>query len=123
VSKILIVEDSSTTRALIKVFLVGHNFDYIEAKDGLEGLAMARSQTPDIIIVDLKMPGMDGFTFCRKVRQERRLHKTPVIVLTGTKGEKIAEEALKAGASVFMTKPIDGTALAERIMSYLHDPK
>jgi CheY-like chemotaxis protein len=116
-AKVLIIEDSPTTRAVIKVYLVGHHLDFLEANNGDDGLQMARQHRPDVIVVDLKMPKMDGFTFCRTVRSDQRLKETPIILLTGSKGDAIKREALAAGASFFMTKPIDSAALAERILS------
>jgi CheY-like chemotaxis protein len=117
--KVLIVEDSPTTRAVIKVYLVGHSLEFLEATNGNDGLQLARQHRPNVIVVDLKMPGMDGFTFCRSVRGDVRLKETPVILLTGSKGEEVKREALLAGASYFMTKPIDGAGLAERIVACL----
>jgi CheY-like chemotaxis protein len=72
-----------------------------------------------VIVVDLKMPGMDGFTFCRSIRSDAKLKDTPVILLTGSKGDELKREALSAGASHFMTKPIDGPALVDRIVACL----
>jgi CheY-like chemotaxis protein len=116
-AKVLIIEDSPTTRAVIKVYLVGHHLDFLEANNGDDGLVLARQHRPDVIVVDLKMPKMDGFTFCRTVRSDVRLKETPVILLTGSKGDAIKREALAAGASFFLTKPIDSAALAERILA------
>jgi CheY-like chemotaxis protein len=118
-AKILIVEDSPTTRAVIKVYLLGHHLEFIEAQNGNEGLAIARAEKPSVAIVDLKMPGLDGFSFCRAVRADVRIHSMPLVLLTGTKGEEVRREAIQAGASYFMTKPIDGPALAETILSCL----
>jgi CheY-like chemotaxis protein len=118
-AKVLIIEDSPTTRAVIKVYLVGHHLDFLEANNGDDGLQLARQHRPDVIVVDLKMPKMDGFTFCRTIRSDARLKDTPIILLTGSKGDAIKREALAAGASFFMTKPIDSAALAERILSCL----
>jgi CheY-like chemotaxis protein len=122
-AKILIIEDSPTTRAVIKVYLVGHHLEFLEANDGAEGLKLAREHRPNLIIVDLKMPGMDGFTFCRTARTDGRLKDTPIILVTGSKSPEVKREALSAGASFFMTKPIDGGALAERIVSSLEGKK
>jgi CheY-like chemotaxis protein len=116
-TKLLIIEDSPTTRAVIKVYLVGHHLEFLEANNGTEGLQLARSQHPDVIVVDLKMPGMDGFTFCRTVRSDPALRRIPVILLTRAKGDSIKREALMAGASYFMNKPIDGRVLADRIVA------
>jgi CheY-like chemotaxis protein len=119
-AKLLIVEDSSTTRAVIKVYLVGHHLEFLEANDGEAGLQLARQHRPQVIVVDLKMPGMDGLTFCRMVRGDPRLKDTPIILLTGAKGEEVKREALSAGASFFMNKPINGAALAECIVGCLY---
>jgi CheY-like chemotaxis protein len=117
--RVLIIEDSPTTRAVIKVYLVGRQLEFLEAPDGQAGLALAQQHLPEVIIVDLKMPGMDGMTFCRLVRGEQALKKTPIIVLTFSKSPEVMSEALAAGATEFMVKPIDGARLAERIASYL----
>jgi CheY-like chemotaxis protein len=114
--KILIVEDSLTTRAVVKVYLTGHSFSFLEAVDGRDGLRLAQAERPAAIVLDLKLPGMDGFSFCRAIRADPALRHTPVILLTGSKGEDIRREAMSAGASYFMTKPIDGEALARRIV-------
>lgn len=115
--KVLIVEDSPTTRAVVKVYLVGQKLEFLEANNGDDGLNMARTQRPDVIVLDLKMPGMDGFTFCRAVRSDPLLRETPVILLTGTKGAEIEKEAMAAGATYFMNKPIDGQDLASKIVA------
>jgi twitching motility two-component system response regulator PilG len=117
--KVLIVEDSPTTRAIVKVYLVGQHLDFLEADDGREGLALARSAAPDAIVLDLKLPGMDGLAFCRAVRADPLIHDTPIILVTSSKDEAVRREALRAGVTHFMTKPIDGKALAERIVECL----
>jgi CheY-like chemotaxis protein len=116
-AKVLIVEDSPTARAVIKVYLVGHNLEFLEAGNGADGLAIARQEHPSVIVVDLKMPGMDGLTFCRNLRSDPRIKATPVILLTGSKGDEIRREALRSGASFFMTKPIDSRELTERVLA------
>jgi twitching motility two-component system response regulator PilG len=115
--KVLIVEDSPTTRAVVKVYLTGQKLDFLEANNGEDGLQMARQQRPDVIVLDLKMPGIDGFTFCRALRADPQLRDTPVILLTGTRGAEVEAEAMAAGASLFLNKPIDGQALATAILS------
>ena len=115
--KVLIIEDSPTTRAVIKVYLVGHNLEFFEATNGADGITLARTNRPSVMVVDLKMPGMDGFTLCRTIRSDPKLKDTPIILLTGSKGDEIRREALAAGATHFMTKPIDGAGLAERILA------
>lgn len=117
--KVLIIDDSTTTRAVLKVYLSGQSIDFLEASNGQDGLLLARSELPDAIIIDLKMPGMDGMTFCRRVRAESALKHIPIILVTGSKGADVRAEALRSGASVFMTKPIDVPTLAKVVSSYL----
>jgi CheY-like chemotaxis protein len=104
---------------VIKVYLVGQNLVFLEASDGAIGLQAARTHRPDVVVVDLKMPGMDGFSFCRAMRADLKLRRTPIILLTGSKSDEVKREALKAGADHFMTKPIDGPELARCIIDCL----
>ncbi len=117
--RVLIIDDSTTSRAVVKVYLSGHSLEFLEASNGQDGLLQARSECPDAIIIDLKMPGMDGMTFCRKVRAEAAIRHIPIILITGAKGPEVRSEALRAGASVFMTKPIDVPTLARIVLSYV----
>jgi DNA-binding response OmpR family regulator len=119
--KILIVEDSQTTRAVIKVYLSKYQFEFLEAHDGHTGLFLARRELPNFIIADLKMPGMNGFDFCRSVRAEKQLKHTPILVLTASKKEEDQREAFIAGANFFMSKPIDTEKLAGYIISSSQD--
>jgi CheY-like chemotaxis protein len=114
---ILIIEDSPTTRSVVKVYLTGHNLDFHEASDGEQGIELARRVLPAAIICDLKLPGADGFTVCRKLRADARLRNTPIILVTASKGDAVQKEAMKAGATHFMNKPIDGETLATRILA------
>src|SRR5438552_17914646 len=95
--KVLIVEDSATTRAIVKVYLVGQHLEFLEADDGREGLRIARAANPDAIVLDLKLPGMDGLSFCRAVRADPAIRDTPIILVTGAKEEAVRREAIKAG--------------------------
>jgi twitching motility two-component system response regulator PilH len=119
VKKVLIIDDSTTSRAVVKVYLSGHSLEFLEASNGQDGLQLARAEIPEAIIIDLKMPGMDGMTFCRKVRAEAALKHIPIILITGSKGAEVRNEALRSGASVFLTKPIDVPTLAKVILSYV----
>ena len=120
--KILIVEDSPTTRSVVKVYLSGHDFEFIEAPDGEEGLRLAGESRPAAIILDLKLPRMDGFTFCRRARVNAKLRHVPIILLTASKGESLETEAQRAGATHFMTKPIDAEKLAKVLLESI-EPK
>jgi CheY-like chemotaxis protein len=113
---VLIIEDSPTTRSVVKIYLTGHNLDFHEAADAEKGLELARRLHPAAIICDLKLPGADGFTVCRQLRADAKLRHTPIILLTASKGEAVQKEAIRAGATHFLTKPIDAEILAKRIL-------
>jgi CheY-like chemotaxis protein len=86
-------------------------------------LALAKKHRPDVMVVDLNMPGMDGFALCRAIRSDPWLAVTPIILLTSTKSDVVKREALLAGASQFMNKPIDAELLARHIAGYLEEKK
>jgi len=119
IRNILIVDDSATTRAVVRVYLSGNDCIFHEATDGVMGMQMARRVRPDVIILDLKLPGMDGLTFCRTCRADPKLRDTPILLITGSKNEAVAQAALAAGASAFMVKPVAGTALADLVLEFL----
>jgi two-component system chemotaxis response regulator CheY len=109
------VDDSRFVRTIIKVHLVSRKFAFDEASDGLEALALLETSPADLVIVDEDMPGMDGLTFIRRVRASDapRIRDVPIILLTGIDLERLQEEALEAGASAFLRKPVSSAGLLE----------
>ena len=116
--KILIVEDEESIRILLKLFLVRLNYKTYEARNGLEGLGMARQFEPHLIITDLMMPVMDGIALVKSIRADEKLKNIPIIVLTGGTGE-LQQTASVAGASTVMSKPIVRRDLIDVIDSIL----
>jgi twitching motility two-component system response regulator PilG len=104
--KALLVDDTRTLLSLIQVYLLGWGLEFVEARDGIEGLSRAREQKPDLIISDIRMPGMDGFEFCAAVRADRALHAVPFVMLTSLTDEMSRRKGKLVGASAFLTKPI-----------------
>ena len=104
--KVLLVDDTRTLLSLIQVYLLGWGLQFVEARDGIEGLAKAREQKPDLIISDIRMPGMDGFEFCAAVRADRALQRVPFIMLTSLTDEISRRKGTLVGATSFLTKPI-----------------
>jgi len=104
--KVLLVDDTRTLLSLIQVYLLGWQLQFIEARDGIEGLAKAREQRPDLIVSDIRMPGMDGFEFCAAVRADRALHTVPFVMLTSLTDEMSRRKGKLVGATAFLTKPI-----------------
>jgi len=110
--RILVIEDESAIRKLLRVSLTHHQFDCIEAEKGEEGLARAAEYVPDVVILDLGLPDLDGLDVIRRLRE---WSKAPIIVLTarGQEGDKVA--ALDAGADDYVTKPFGVQELLARL--------
>jgi len=102
---ILIVDDNSDTRELYAMYFRANGYTVFTAMDGRAGVLGALQHHPDVIIMDLSMPAMDGITATRELRRDARLQNTPVIMLTGYPLGAVRGGALEAGATAFLTKP------------------
>ena len=109
--KILAIDDEPVIRDSIAAYLEDSGFNVLQAGDGQQGLTLFREHTPDLVLLDLRMPEMDGLAFLEALRQEGA--DTPVIVVSGTGMLQDAIEALRAGAHDFVTKPILDMAVLE----------
>ena len=112
---ILLVDDQHFFVAVQQSILERQGYRVLTAADGPEGLAKAREHEPDLILLDVHMPGMDGFTVCEKLKQDNILKKIPVIILTSTQDAKVNDKAFRAGAEVTVLKSIS----AERFLNIL----
>jgi len=104
--KILVIEDNRDSRDILAKLLRMSGYDVMSANDGEAGLAEALKQEPDLIITDIHMPNMNGIEFVKRVRNDRALDKTPVLVVTAF-GANVAREAIDAGADAAAEKPFD----------------
>lgn len=120
--KVLLVDDTRTLLSLIQVYLMGWKMEFIEAKDGLEGLARAKEHKPDIVISDVRMPGMDGFELCAAIRADPALHATPIVLLTSLNDETSRKKGKLVGASAFLTKPVSVEELRKTVGTLLKLP-
>ncbi len=118
-SKLLLVEDDEFSRDMLSRRLERQGFEMIVAADGREGLQAARQSRPDVIIMDLDMPVMDGHTAIRALQNDPRTFKIPIIVLTAHSSQDDVEAALSAGCRAFETKPIILKRLTDRIAEVL----
>lgn len=117
--KILIVDDSSTVILVEKMILSNGPYDVVSARDGQEGLEKAQAERPDLILMDVVMPRMDGFEACRRLRDAEATRGIPVIMVS-TRGElKSVENGYESGCNDYVTKPIDGLELLSKVRSYL----
>lgn len=120
--KILVIEDDNSVRLLLKLFLIRYDAKLLEAKNGLEGIGVARQFQPDLIITDVSMPVMDGIEFVKEVRADAVLKATPIIVFTGT-GGVYQNQASAAGATAVLEKPIKKRDLINVIEAVLGPKK
>jgi twitching motility two-component system response regulator PilG len=120
--KVLLVDDTRTLLSLIQVYLMGWAIDFVEAKDGLEGLAKAKEHTPALVISDVRMPGMDGFELCAAIRGDKVLSATPVVLLTSLADEASRKKGKLVGATAFLTKPVSVDELRTTVGTILKLP-
>jgi len=103
---VLVADDKPTGRELVRTVLENTGYTVIEAGDGVEALRCARESHPDLIILDLHMPGLDGFGVIEELRRDPRFAATPVVALTASAMQGDRERALTAGFTGYITKPI-----------------
>jgi CheY-like chemotaxis protein len=117
--RILLADDEPLIRVLTRKTLAGQDFSILEATDGEEALRMAREHHPDLIVLDVRMPGMSGIEVCRTLRQEAATRTTPIILLAGDPGALDQADGVLAGANHFFTKPFSPLELIRKIKEFL----
>ncbi len=110
--KVLTIDDDTAMTELIGLLLRSYGLGVISANDGEQGLQLARTENPDLIMLDLTMPGLDGWEVCKKIRS---FSKVPVIVLSALDDPAIISSALDAGADDYMVKPVPSSMLIAHI--------
>jgi two-component system, chemotaxis family, chemotaxis protein CheY len=120
-SSVLLIDDSSTIREIVKIYLMGRSLEFVDAENAERALTLLGLMPIKLIIADIKLPGMSGVEFVRKLRKDSRAHikALPVILLTGQKAAELKTEGLQAGANAFLEKPITSGALIELIDKFL----
>jgi len=116
---ILIVDDNPANVEILKMRLAANNYEIITASDGEAGLAMARDRQPDLILLDIMMPKMDGFEVCRRLKGDPSLPFMPIIMVTAKADSRDVVAGLEAGGDEYLTKPVDHAALVARVKSML----
>src|SRR5262249_28342202 len=117
--RILIVDDNEVNRDILDARLSTHGYELLQAADGEEALAVARAQLPDLILLDVMMPKLDGFEVCRRLKGDSSLPFMPIILVTAKADSSDVVAGLDAGADEYLTKPIDQQALVARVRSAL----
>ncbi len=116
---ILVVDDEQDLLDLIEYNLRKEGFEVLRADNGLDGISMAREYKPNLVLLDIMMPQMDGIEVCDRMRDDAELKNIPIIFLTARSDEKTEVESLNKGADDFITKPISTTKLISRIKAVL----
>ncbi|MBA3533024.1 MAG: response regulator, partial [Ardenticatenales bacterium] len=114
-STILIVDDEPGGRIVLEGVLISQGYNLAFASDGPEALEKARELAPDLILLDVMMPGMDGYEVCRRLRATPRLAEIPIVLLTALNDRESRLRGLQAGADDFLTKPFDREELRARV--------
>ncbi|GAB4435584.1 MAG: hybrid sensor histidine kinase/response regulator [Anaerolineae bacterium] len=117
--KILYIDDDPINRLLVNRLLTSYDFEVIEAETGLEGLTIARNDPPNLILMDINMPGLDGHETTTRMRSIPVLERVPIVALTARSAKGERELALAAGCDGYITKPIDIDNFPHKIISYL----
>lgn len=116
---VLIVDDEPPIVELVRFTLEDERVRVLEAGDGLEALAMARAEQPDLIFLDVQLPHLNGFEVCRRLRREPRLEKTKIVMLTAAGQAHDLARGRAAGADLYLTKPFSPLRLLTLVSSLL----
>jgi CheY-like chemotaxis protein len=118
--KILVADDKASSRELVRTVLEHCGYEVLEASDGAEAVEIARRALPELILLDLQMPALDGFGVVEMLRGDKRFASTPIVALTASAMHGDREKALAAGFSGYITKPIRLTSLRSEVERLLH---
>ena len=119
--RILIIEDEQAIRSILRKRLEANGYEVIVAEDGEEGLAVARQEKPDLILLDVMLPKRDGYSVCRLLKFDQRYRHIPVVMLTARAQEKDKKLGQQTGADAYVTKPFDAAELLATVSTMLKD--
>jgi len=118
-ARVLIADDNTANLRILKMRLAADGYEVVTAADGEEALVVARDSTPDLILLDIMMPKVDGIEVCRRLKGAQGGSFTPIILVTAMTDAKDVVAGLEAGADEYLTKPVDHAALSARVRSML----
>jgi putative two-component system response regulator len=114
-TRVLVVDDQPENLDLLAEILEGEGYEVETARDGLEGVARALESPPDVILMDVSMPGLDGVEACRRLKHEQRTRLVPIVLVTGLQAREDRLAGVGAGCDDFLTKPVDAELLLARV--------
>jgi len=118
-SLILVIEDNEQNLYLMRFLLEKNGFTVIEATDGISGVELAKKEKPDLILLDIQLPRMDGYSVAREIKNNAALNKTPIVAVTSYAMAGDRERAIASGADGYIEKPIDPDKFIEQITKHL----
>ncbi|MHB1371554.1 MAG: response regulator, partial [Pseudomonadaceae bacterium] len=117
---VMVVDDSVTVRKVTSRLLERNGMNVLTAKDGVDAITQLQERRPDIMLLDIEMPRMDGFEVAALVRHDERLKDLPIIMITSRTGEKHRDRALAIGVNEYLGKPYQESVLLEHIQRLVH---
>jgi DNA-binding response OmpR family regulator len=120
--KVLIVDDESSMVSFLQRHVSNAGYEFVTASNGQEALEKIQREQPDLVLLDLVMPGMNGFETCRRIRENEKTKKLPVLIITALRSQSDSASAADCGANEFIVKPIDGPLLVKRLRYHLGSP-
>ncbi|MCB0006073.1 MAG: response regulator [Anaerolineales bacterium] len=116
---VLVVDDEPMARTLLRLMLVRAGFEVLEAEDGFDALDQIKQRLPDVMILDVMMPGMDGFAVCETLRNDDNTAELPIIMLSAKTDLDSVNRGLRAGATKYLTKPVSPEDLTRNVRDVL----
>ena len=116
---ILLVEDFDDTRLMMKMWLTKNGYRVVEAETGEQAISLAQRELPDLIIMDVMMPGMNGLDATQRIREYQALRRTPIVAVSAYGADEYRALAIDAGCDEYVSTPFDPNALAELIQSLI----
>jgi len=118
-TKLLFIDDDELLLGFFSNFATVHEFQPLIATDGPSGIALAKRERPDLILLDVMMPSVDGFEVCRRMRADPALKDTPIIILTAMEDPKLSVKGFKVGATLALRKPFEAKRMLDTIKTAL----
>ena len=120
---VMVVDDSLTVRKISGRLLARHGYHVLTAKDGVDALEQLGEVIPDVMLLDIEMPRMDGFDLARNIRADKRIRHIPIIMITSRTADKHRQHAAEIGVNFYLGKPYDEEELLARIQDCLKQPR
>ncbi len=117
--KILIIEDEKNIILLLKMFLEHDGFEVLTAGNGFEGIKIAQKSNPDLILLDIVLPGIDGYLVCKNLKEDEKTKDIPVVVISARTSKDDVEKIFSSGAQDYIAKPFSLPQIKKSILKYL----